>query len=304
MPEPILLIDATYLSHRAFHAMGDLAYGDEGTGAVFGVLRDIVLLQDFFKTRRCVFAFDYGGRTHRHLLSPHYKLSRRERHAAEPEEAQIARQGFQEQLRRLRRDYLPRVGFRNVFEVRLFEGDDIIASVAATLPPWEEGIIIGSDQDLWQCIRENVWCWNPHRKQATTLETFQAEWGLHPRRWAEVKALAGDATDDVYGIKGVGQVTAARWLRGELAPHTKTAKKLREQAPAMLEANLPLVRLPFPDTPTFELHDDEVTEDKWQALADDLGMASIRNTVPRVAPRKSRGRKRGKDEEGFGLGSP
>lgn len=301
MAEPLLICDGTYLCHRAFHAVGNLRHEEQGTGAIFGFLRDIVLLQEEFKTTRCVFAFDYGGPTHRHRLSPHYKRSRRERHAEGPEEEQAARQNLVRQMRALRRRYLPAAGFRNVFEAKGFEGDDIVASVAARVPRNEEAVIIGSDKDLWQCIRRNIFCWNPQRRRATTYEVFVEKWGLGPCRWAEVKALAGDPTDDVYGIKGVGELTAARYLRGVLGPHTKAYQKIREQAASMLVANIPLVRLPYPGTPTFEVVEDAVTEGRWQALADELGMSSIRNTVPRAAPRASKGRKRG---EGFGFDRP
>jgi len=302
MTEPLLIIDGTYLCHRAFHAVGDLQHADQGTGAIFGFLRDIVALQEEFKTTRCAFAFDYGGATVRHRLSPHYKLSRREAHSTEPEEAQAARVDLVRQMARLRRQHLPDAGFRNIFEAKGFEGDDVVASIAARVPRHEQAVIIGSDKDLWQCIRTNVYCWNPTTRKSTTRKSFVEAWGLGPERWAEVKALAGDAGDDVYGIKGVGEITAAKWLLGHLGAHTKTAQRIALEAPEMLEANLPLVRLPYPGTPVFEIVPDEVTEERWAALADTLGLCSIKSTVPRVAPRTSRGRKRG-DTKGFGLGS-
>jgi len=289
--EPILLIDTNYLCHRAFHTTGDMAYEDIGTGAIFGVLRDIVTLQENFKTRRCVFAFDLG-RSHRHKLLPTYKNSRRIRHAEESGEEQEARRDFNGQVKKLRRQYLPAAGFRNVFSAFGYEGDDIIAALAAALPNEQEAIIIASDKDLWQCLRPNVWCWNPITQQAYTLESFRAMWGLEPHQWADVKAYAGCRTDDVPGINGVGDVTAAKWLRGDLKEHTKAFGLLSTGA-GVHKANLPLVRLPFPGVPEFEIKIDEVTEDKWQALADSLGMQSIRSEAPRVAPRKSKGRKRG-----------
>ena len=297
---PVLLIDTNYLCHRAFHAMEDLFYGDRGTGAVFGVLRDIVSLTEEFKTNRVVFAFDVGGGGHRRGILPTYKGTRAARHATDTPEDQEARKNFFEQVVLLRTRYLPAAGFRNVFSCAGFEADDIIAAIAAALPATDEGVIVSADQDLWQCMRANVWCWNLHTRRATTAEVFRERWGLEPHEWADVKAYAGCSTDDVPGVPGVGEATAARWLRGELGAHTQAFQKIRA-ARALYRRNLPLVRLPFPGTPQFEIQRDEVTEKSWQQLTEDLGMHSIRDTVPRGTKRSSRGRRRGQGEEGFGF---
>lgn len=302
MAGPILLIDTNYLCYRAWHSLGELTYAGAGTGAVFGVLRDIVSLQDSFTTGRCVFAFDHGDPTHRQNLLPTYKTSRRARHAAESDEDKEARKDFQRQVRYLRTRYLPDVGFRNVFAAEGFEADDVIASVCASVPQDEEIVIIGTDHDLWQCLRENIWCWNPHKKLGYDINAFRKEWGLEPERWPDVKALAGCNVDDVPGVRGVGELTAARWLRGDLGSHTAAGRKLAA-ATAIYNRNIRLVKLPFPGTPVFEIRPDDVTEEKWQVLANELGMRSIRSTVPRAAARKSKGRRRDKRQTGFGLSS-
>jgi len=292
MSEPLLLLDTPYLCHRAFHAMGDLSFGSEGTAAIFGVLRDIVLLQEEFKPGRCVFAFD-RGRPHRLKLPPTYKSTRRKRYAEESEEEQAARKDFRRQIQKLCTQYLPAAGFQNAISARGFEADDLIAAVAAALSPNEEAIIVSSDKDLWQCIRPNIWCWNPQKRQAYTIAMFRAEWGIEPEQWAEVKAYAGCATDDVPGVEGVGEKTAAKYIRGDLGEKTKAHAKLA-RAEIQCAWNMRIVQLPYPNTPTFELQSDEVTEETWQALADELGMHSLRSTVPRTVTRKSRGRKRAK----------
>lgn len=299
---PILLIDTNYLCHRAFHAIGDLTHGEVGTGAIFGVLRDIVGLQDIFKTHRCAFAFDTKARGHRMDLLPTYKSGRRKRYAEETEDQQEARADFHRQIVRLRRDYLPSAGFNNVFHAPGYEADDIIAQIAMDLPDDDEAVIIASDQDLWQCLRRNVWFWNPNKKQGYSADAFRQEWGLEPRRWADVKALAGCKSDDIPGVPGAGEATVAKWLRRELGAHTKAAKALAKSR-KLYNSNIKLVRLPFPGTPSFEIVPDTVTEEKWQALADRLGMHSIRDTMPGGVATTNKGRKRGTKQEGFGLGS-
>lgn len=295
--EPLLLIDTNYMCHRAYHVMKDLSHGDRGTGAIYGVLRDIVILQDSFKTRRCVFAFDLG-RSKRLGLMAGYKSSRRARRDEAPEEEQIARAGFNRQVEELRRWHLPAAGFKNVFAVKGFEADDIIARIAKDLPDDDEAVIVSSDHDLWQCLRPNVWMWNPQTQKPYTDEMFRKEWGLEPDMWSRVKAYAGCPTDDVPGVPGVGEVTAAKFIRGELGGHTKAFNEIMH-ATYPLTVNIKVVKLPIHGTPTFKIQPDAVTEEKWQNLAESLRMATLRTAVPRVATRKSKGRKHGK--KGFGL---
>ena len=297
--QPILLLDTNYLCHRAFHAMQGMSYGDAGTAVLYGVFRDIVAFQDTFATSRCAFAFDAGcGR--RHGILPTYKSSRLAAREKESPEEVEARKSFREQVHLLQVRYLPAIGFRNVYHAPGLEADDVIASIAKNTVD-DEVVIVGSDHDLWQCIRENVWCWNPNTKQPYTQEMFRAEWGLEPRRWATVKALAGCGTDDVPGVHGIGEKTAAKWLRGELKPESVAYKKLLGSA-ELRRRNLQLVRLPFPGTPVFELVPDEVTEDKWNSVMEGLGMRSLMGCPLRGVATKSKGRKRERNGiEGFCL---
>lgn len=303
MKDPLLIIDVSYMAHRAFHTMGDLNHGSEGTGAIFGVLRDVLILQDRFSTGRCVFAFDHPAPKHREHDCPGYKSSRRKRYAEESDEEQRARQDFRGQLKKLYRQYLPAAGFGNVFAAAGFEADDIIAQVAADIPKGEEAIIVSSDQDLWQCMSRwpLVSCWNPQSSKLLTFQGFLDKWGFEPSRWAEVKAIAGCSTDDVPGVAGVGEITAAKYLRDELGEHTKAFENICRSD---WRANLRVVALPYEGTPKFELRADEVTEKKWQGVADALGLKSLRGNVPRGATREKKGRKpHGRKGKGFGFNS-
>lgn len=289
---PVLLIDGNYMCHRAWHAIGALGYGEQGTGAIFGVLRDITILQDEFRTTRTVFAFD-GPAGRRYKLLDSYKSGRRKRHEEETEEEKAARADFRVQIARLCDTHLPAAGFRNVWTAPGFEADDIIAAKALSAPLRQEVVIIGSDQDLWQCLRPNVWQYNPNTKKGYTYDAFVAEWGLQPHQWAQVKALAGCKSDDIPGVPGVGEKTAAKYLRGELGAHTKAHAKIEDFPVQDLDRNLKLTTLPFPGTPCPKLQKDEVTPEKWGAMTDGLGMDSLKNQAPRVAGSQKKGRKRG-----------
>ncbi len=300
---PLLILDTNYLCHRAFHALGHLTFEDLTTGCIFGVLRDILHLQELFATDHIVFTFDHPGHNLRRDLLPGYKSTRYKRHEDEDDETRRVRIGFYEQVDLLRTKYLHDIGFRNVFSEEGFEADDIIASITKALHKDREAIIVSSDQDLWQLVGKNVWCHNPQTNRSVTNESFRAKWGIRPKQWAAVKALAGCSTDDIPGIRGVGELTAAKFLAGNL-PRTYQAYRNIMQNNDTFDRNLELVLLPLKGTPTFELKKDCVTQGKWDALSCDLNMPSLQGRLAR-GPKKSKGRKRGnRKEEGFGLNHP
>jgi DNA polymerase I len=285
----LLIIDTTYLCHRAWHTTGDLSFDDKGTGAIYGVLRDIVALQDTFHTTRCVFAFDHGM-SKRFKLLPGYKSTRRLGRDIESEEEREARADFQRQIVTLRSHHLPDMGFQNVLSVPGFEADDLIAALAAGLPETEHGIIVGTDHDLYQCLRDNISIWNPNKKQIYDKAAFVAEWGIQPEQWASVKAYAGCKSDDIPGIRGIGEKYVAKFLRGELKGGTK-AHHLLMNNKAVHDENLKLTKLPFPGTPVLDILPDDVTPEKWEMVVISLGMESLLQTPPLAASRKRRGRK-------------
>lgn len=293
-----LILDSNYLCHRAFYTMGHLTHGDILTGVVFGFLRDIPLFQERHGTKNIVFCFDHG-RGARQELFPDYKGSRKATFEAMDEDEQATHREFRKQTSRLRDVYLKKLGFRNVFSQPGYEADDIIASVVDDLPAGDEAIILSSDEDLFQLLSARVRMHNPVTHRTTTIDSFREKWGIDPMMWSHVKAFAGCSTDDVPGIPGVGEVTAAKWVRGELKPGTKTYDKVSNGLD-VFNRNIKLVSLPFPGTEHFKLREDRVTEEKWAALADSLGMKSIRDKAP-AGVRK--GTKRGRKGKGFGLNS-
>ena len=292
-----LLIDAPYIAHRVYHAFGDsLTFDDQPTAVVYGFLQDVLRLQAEFDTDRIVFAFDHGRGKRRELL-PTYKACREKAHENDTDEEKRSRQNFQLQVRRLREQYLHQLGFRNVFAQEGYEADDVIASVARnSLGDDGTAVIVSSDQDLWQCINANVSCYNPHTKQLTDVKVFTERWGIDPSIWSSVKALAGCSGDDVPGLKGIGELTAAKYYRGQLKPESAAHKKIVGEGVDVYARNIKLVRLPFAGTEVFKLREDEVTAERWAELADRLGMKSLRD----VAPGMPRGVRK-KPSVGFGF---
>lgn len=279
-----LVVDVGWLAWRSFHAMGQLSYQDIPTGVIFGFLRDVRNLEEQFRTDRTVFCFEGPGKGKREKVYSLYKAKRREKYKQQSEEDQILHRGMRQQVDLLRTKHLKAIGYRNVLWQRGHESDDVIASVCQDISDDDLGtaVIVSSDHDLYQCLRPGISIWNG--KKTITVESFSREWGLSPCQWADVKALAGCSTDEVVGVLGVGEKTAAKFVGGTLKESTKAYWKIVD-GNAIWQRNLPLVSLPYKGTHTFLLRDDRVTDERWEKVTESLGMHSIRSRPKGVKQR-------------------
>lgn len=256
------------MAHRALHTTGGLSHEGQPTGVSFGLLRDLERLRELYAADRTVLAFDAPGSL-REKIYPGYKLARRSREFT-PEETKI-REDFYVELDRLKNSLLSEAGFRNVFFSQGYEADDVIAHVCQNLPPETDAVIVSTDKDLWQCLNERVVVYNPLTKKVITAESFQEKWGISPALWVNVKALAGCDSDSIEGIRGVGDLTAARYCAGTLKPESAVVAKIRAGR-EIYERNLPLVRLPYPGLELPPVMVDEVTLGRLSAVRARLGI--------------------------------
>lgn len=92
-----------------------------------------------------------------------------------------------------------------------WEGDDVLATLARmTERAGGRAVMVGSDKDLHQVISRDVSLFDPYKTEFITPSVVLARWGVPPKQVVEVQALAGDPTDKVPGVKGIGlgQATA------------------------------------------------------------------------------------------------
>ncbi len=275
MNKTYLVLDANYLCHRAKHVFGDLSHDGSATGIIFGLLKDLLTFQERFSTRDMIFCWD-SNKSKREDIYPEYKAHRKDKYEGMGKEEIEFENEFRRQMRKLRTKYLPMIGYRNNFIQTGYEGDDITASICQNnLGKFDEAIIIGSDTDLFQLIAHNVSMYNPQSHKLITLQSFYKTYKIMPRQWIKVKAIAGCPTDNIKGIKGVGNKTAVKYILKRLKTSTQAYTAIingRE----IIKRNMPLVKLPFKGTKVFELQEDEITKEGYAKVYDMLGMKSLK----------------------------
>ena len=240
---PTLVIDANYIGHQARATMGELSNDDVPTGVIFGFLSRILSLSHSFKTNHLAFCWD-SKHSYRKKKYPAYKQKRID-DKTEEELKQLAL--AREQFTKLRRKILPAIGFRNIFMQPCLEADDLIASIVfGKLGDW---VIVSADQDLYQCLQNNTRMFNPSKRKMMTVERFKEEYKIHPSKWKDVKGIAGRTSDNLPGVKGVGESTAIKYLREKLKKDSVKYKAIEAGIESgLVEAHMRLVKLPYPKT--------------------------------------------------------
>lgn len=262
----LLLLDMSFLAYRAFHTTGKLEWEGSATGTIYGILKEVLSLLKKHEPSRAAFCFD-SKHSLRKRAYPEYKGDRKK-----SEESQ-ERKDFISQLVLLRRYYLKKIGFNNIFIQKGYEADDIIAQL---VKDWmgHSCIIVSADHDLLQLVGGPVRLWDPIRKEFKTMGTVIKEHRIHPFMWPKVKAIAG-GKDNIKGVQGVGKKTAIKFLLGELNPESATYKRIlasKEQ----IELNLGLSLLPYPGTESREIEKDVLSKDGWNEVISELGFESLK----------------------------
>ncbi len=204
MAKTLLLVDGHAQAYQAFHALGGLQSPDgRPTGAVYGVAR---VLQKVLRERAPDYAavvFDPPGGTFRHREFPEYKAGR----APMPEDlvSQVP----------LVRELVEALGVPAA-EVAGFEADDVIAELARrALESGEdvEVLVLGKDKDLSQILGPRVRLLDASGGDVRGTEWLLAERGLRPEQIPDWLGLAGDASDGIPGVPGIGDKTAVKLLQ-------------------------------------------------------------------------------------------
>ncbi|MEU5051849.1 DNA polymerase I [Streptomyces sp. NPDC021096] len=233
-------MDGHSMAYRAFFALPAENFttsGGQPTNAVYGFASMLAnTLRDERPTHFAV-AFDVSRKTWRSEEFPEYKATR----SKTPDEfkGQVALIGEMLDTMNVRR-----------FAVDGFEADDVIATLAteAEAEGFEVAIVTG-DRDSFQLITDAVTVLYP-TKGVSELTRFTPEkvvekYGLSPQQYPDFAALRGDPSDNLPGIPGVGEKTAAKWINqfGSFAELVERVDEVKGKAGQNLRDHLEAVKL-------------------------------------------------------------
>lgn len=197
----LVLLDTHAIIHRAYHAIPEfMSPSGDPVGAVYGLSAMLIKLIKELKPDYIVAAYDLPGPTHRHEVYKEYKATRQK--ADDSLVSQIDRS----------RDALSAFGIP-VYEAPGFEADDIIGTIAAQAKDTLDVIIASGDMDTLQLVDDKKVRVYTLRKgiQDTVLYDEQAvveRYGFKPTLLPDYKGLAGDSSDNIVGVPGIGEKTA------------------------------------------------------------------------------------------------
>ena len=199
----LLILDGNSVINRAFYGIKPLT-NREGlyTNAIYGFLNILERMEKEEQPDAVCVSFDLHGPTFRHLRYDGYKATRH----GMPEELAMQMPVMKDVLRAMN---IP------IYECQGWEADDVIGTVGRICSNngWECVIVTG-DRDSLQLIDENVHVKlvisRPGQTTAElyTEEKFREVYGFAPKRLIDLKALMGDSSDNIPGVKGVGEKTA------------------------------------------------------------------------------------------------
>ena len=202
----IILIDAPNLAFRMFFAMERTnmrTLGGIPTWATYGFFKAIFDLLDKTKPKAIAAAYDCKEPTFRHKAYEEYKANRPEEM---PEELSAQWPYIREGLESFE---IP------IYELPGYEADDVIGTIAKKAS--KEGfnvLILTGDRDAFQLINDKVKVLVPSKgelKEYDRQAVFDY-WGIWPEQVIDFKSLAGDPSDNIPGIKGIGEKTATKLL--------------------------------------------------------------------------------------------
>lgn len=245
----LLLVDGHYYLYRSFYAIRGLTNSrGEPVNAIYGYAKALRRMLADLRPDFAAVIWDAGLPAHRVELQPEYKQNRTEMPAdLRPQEEWLQR-------------HVPLFGPSSL-EREGTEADDLIASYAMAAAREGVGVVIATnDKDILQLVDDNIRIYSTAKADVADggfalLDTgaVTEKWGVAPARIADVLALAGDASDNIPGVPGIGAKTAAQLVRehGTVAeilakPEAIRSARHREAIVAardLVLSNLAMVRL-------------------------------------------------------------
>lgn len=224
----LLLIDGHNLLFKAFFGMPERIHtnGKSIHGVVGFISMTVNIIRKTTPTHVLV-VFDPEETPSRKESYPEYKQGR-------PDYSQMSeRENPFTQLEGIKKG-LEAIGIKHCEQCG-FEADDLIASY--TGQPDFQTVIVSTDNDFLQLVNRTTLVYHYHGKNSVffNVEAVTAKFGVEPTRYLEYKALIGDKSDTISGVRGIGPKTALKVMKNE--------KTLTAEEQAIFERNIELIRL-------------------------------------------------------------
>ncbi len=205
----ILIVDAMNMLIRSFSLLKAMNPDGHHIGGLVGFLRSLGYVTRIFDPTRVIVVWDgKGGSANRKNIDPNYKANRatsRITHWGLYDTKEQETEALIGQLYRVQ-DYLECLPIQQLSMEKL-EADDIIAYIAneaGASPKVKKVTIISSDKDFLQLVDETVEVYAPVKKKTFTKDNIFEELKVLPENYNVVKALLGDNSDNLAGVKGLG----------------------------------------------------------------------------------------------------
>jgi DNA polymerase-1 len=196
----LALIDSHALIHRAYHALPPMTTKEgQPTGAVYGFTTMLLKMLKTVKPTHVAATFDLKGPTFRHLAYQEYKA-----HRKKPDDELIAQFVVVREV--LTAFNIP------IIDKQGFEADDIIGTLAKQMAGKAKVVVVTGDKDALQLVNDDVTVFTLKRGMSDTVLYDEAlvreRYGFEPLLLPDYKGLAGDPSDNIPGVRGVGDKTA------------------------------------------------------------------------------------------------
>ena len=196
----IILLDGNSILYRAYYAIRGLSTrAGVPTNAVYGFIAIVTKAFRDFKPARAVVAFDVSKKTFRTDLYSEYKAHR----PPMPED-------LVPQIPKIK-EYLDLRGIPRL-ELADYEADDVIATLAHRYALHEPVVVLSGDKDMIPLVSDTVSVYQPGKEVLLTPAKVREIFGIEPAQMAEILSIMGDSSDNVPGVKGIGEKGAYKLI--------------------------------------------------------------------------------------------
>lgn len=202
---PILLVDMFNVFTRQYAAHPDMTVNGSQSGGIVGTIKSIANLCNQIKPKAAYLIWESGGSSRRKSILPEYKGNRKQ----------------SKKLNRFYEDEIPDTEDNKAWQIEILasalrhlpvcqlyvkncEGDDVIAYLQKRKFHDENCVIFSGDKDFYQLLDERTRIYDPSKKILLNDKYVSLQFGITPQNFALAKAICGDTSDNVPGVKGVG----------------------------------------------------------------------------------------------------